>query len=101
MGSGDAGPLARPSRRSRAWARRMALEMARVQLLVGRDVVIPQFLGRRDFVLALEQLCNDVRAEFIEVVLLAGPQGPSQTDPRRAQQRVSHRRMTEPDTANP
>ena len=54
-------------------ARRMALEMARAQLLADRDVVIPQFLGRLDFLLPLERLCNDVRAEFIEVVLLAEP----------------------------
>jgi predicted kinase len=33
-------------------ARRMALEMTRVQLLAGHDVVIPQFLGRLNFVLA-------------------------------------------------
>jgi predicted kinase len=65
-------------------ARRMALEMARVQLLAGRDVVVPQFLGRLDFVLALEQLCNDVGVEFIEVVLLSGPQDVVQRFARRS-----------------
>jgi predicted kinase len=65
-------------------ARRMALEMTRVQLLAGHDVVIPQFLGRLGFVLALEQLCNDVRAEFIEVVLLAEPQDLAQRFARRS-----------------
>ena len=67
-------------------ARRMALEMARVQLLADRDVVIPQFLGRLDFLLALEQLCNDVRAEFIEVVLLAEPHDLAHRIARRSAQ---------------
>ena len=65
-------------------ARRMALELTRVQLLAGHDVVIPQFLGRLDFVLALEQLCNDVRAEFIEVALLPEPQDVAQRFARRS-----------------
>lgn len=43
-------------------ARRMALEMARVQLTAGRDVLVPQFLGRPDFVVSLERLCHDVGA---------------------------------------
>jgi hypothetical protein len=77
------GWLDHPSEAGRL-ARRMALEMARVQLLAGRNVVIPQFLGRLDFVLALEQLCNDVRAEFIEVVLLAEPQDVAQRFVRRS-----------------
>lgn len=55
-------------------ARRMALEMARVQLRGGRDVVIPQFLGQLDFVLTLERLCHDVGADFVELVLLSGSQ---------------------------
>ncbi len=55
-------------------ARRMALEMARVQLTAGRDVVVPQFLGRPDFVVSLERLCHDVGAEFVEFALLSGPQ---------------------------
>lgn len=65
-------------------ARRMALEMARVQLLTGRDVVVPQFLGRLDFVLALQQLCDDVGAEFVEVVLLSDRQDAVQRFTRRS-----------------
>ncbi|MDP9416917.1 MAG: AAA family ATPase [Actinomycetota bacterium] len=52
-------------------ARRMALAMARVQLADGRDVLVPQFLGRVDFVLELERLCGEVAAEFVELVLLS------------------------------
>ncbi len=55
-------------------ARRMALEIARVHLRAGRDVLVPQFLGRLEFVLELEHLCRDVGAEFVEVVLLSSPQ---------------------------
>lgn len=67
-------------------ARRMALEMARVQLLDDRDVVVAQFLGRLDFVLALEQLCDDVDAEFVEVALLSNPQDAAERFARRAAQ---------------
>jgi predicted kinase len=52
-------------------ARRMALEMARIQLRAGRDVLVPQFLGRVDFVLELEELCRQVGADFVEVALLS------------------------------
>jgi predicted kinase len=55
-------------------ARRQALEMARVQLSAGRDVLVPQFLGRLDFVLELEQLSRSVGADFIELALLSSPQ---------------------------
>jgi len=55
-------------------ARGMALEMARVQLSAGRDVLIPQFLGRLDFLLQLENLSHQVGADFIEVVLVNSPQ---------------------------
>jgi predicted kinase len=55
-------------------ARRLALEMARAQLSAGRDVLVPQFLGRLDFVLELEQLCRQVGAGFVELALLSSPQ---------------------------
>lgn len=40
----------------------------------GQDVVVPQFLGRLDFVLDLEQLCAEVGARFVEVALLSDAQ---------------------------
>lgn len=55
-------------------ARRLAREMARVQLSAGRDVLVPQFLGKLDFVLELEHLCRQVGAGFVELVLLSSPQ---------------------------
>src|SRR5712691_4925025 len=51
-------------------ARGMALAAARIHLLGGRDVVIPQFLGRLEFLVQLEQLARETGAEFREVVLL-------------------------------
>jgi len=54
-------------------ARQMAVEMARVHLCAGHDVVVPQFLGRLDFIGVLQRLCEEVRAEFVEVVLLSNP----------------------------
>lgn len=65
-------------------ARQLALAMARAQLLTGRDVVVPQFLGRLEFILELEQLCADVGAHFVEVVLLSDPQDAARRFTRRS-----------------
>jgi predicted kinase len=62
------GWLERP-REAGLLARRMAVELARLQLGEGRDVVVPQFLGRPDFVDALAELCATEGAEFVEIVL--------------------------------
>jgi hypothetical protein len=70
-------------------ARRMAIELARVQLTEGRDVVLPQYLGQLPFVLALERLCREVGAEFVEVALLG--------DPHEAAARFA-RRSADPET---
>jgi predicted kinase len=51
-------------------ARAMALAVARVHLDSGRDVIIPQFLGRPEFLMRLEQLAREAGADFREVVLL-------------------------------
>jgi predicted kinase len=55
-------------------ARRLALEMARVHLTSGRDVLVPQYLGRIGYVLELERLCRDVGADLVELVLLSDRQ---------------------------
>jgi predicted kinase len=65
-------------------ARRMALEMARVQLSAGRDVLFPQIVGRLDFVLELEHLCRQVGAKFIELVLFSSPQDTADRFARRS-----------------
>ena len=54
-------------------ARVLAVEMARAHLRTGRDVVVPQFLVRIEFVQTLAKLCDDISAEFVEVVLLSSP----------------------------
>lgn len=51
-------------------ARDLALAAARTHLLAGYDVVVPQFLARPEFILALETLAAEVGVEFVELVLL-------------------------------
>jgi predicted kinase len=51
-------------------ARAMALAIARIHLTGGRDVIVPQFLGRPQFLEQLEQLARESGADFREVVLL-------------------------------
>jgi predicted kinase len=64
-------------------ARDLALTMARVHLVGGRDVVVPQFLGGPDFVAALADVAAGVSAPFVEVVLLV--------EPAEAARRLAHR----------
>jgi len=51
-------------------ARAMALAVARIHLAGGRDVIVPQFLGRLDFLEQLDQLARESGAELREIVLL-------------------------------
>jgi predicted kinase len=53
-------------------ARAMTLEMARVHLRSGHDVVVPQYLGRPQFLAQAEQVASDVGVPFAEFVLLDG-----------------------------
>lgn len=55
-------------------ARAMALRMVRAHLGSGHDVVVPQFLGRTEFAIELEQVAAEVGVEFVEVVLLSSAQ---------------------------
>lgn len=50
--------------------RPVALAMASTHLAGGRDVVLPQFLGRLDAILAFEQVALAQGAQFREIVLL-------------------------------
>jgi hypothetical protein len=50
--------------------RPVALAMASTHLAGGRDVVLPQFLGRLDAILAFEQVALAQDAQFREIVLL-------------------------------
>jgi len=51
-------------------ARAMALAAARAHLAAGYDVVIPQFLGRPEFLEQLEDLARGTGARFGEIVLI-------------------------------
>ena len=56
---------------SRLVARDLAVALARDHLAAGDAVVVPQYLGRPDFVVALEELAADQDASFTHVVLTA------------------------------
>lgn len=66
-------------------ARRMALQMASVHVADGRDVVVPQFLGRIDFIEQLEHLCRATNIEFIETALVSSPDDAIRRFMRRSQ----------------
>ena len=51
-------------------ARGIALAAARAHLVAGHDVVVPQFLGRPDFIEQIEALAADVDADFVEIILV-------------------------------
>lgn len=53
-------------------ARAMTLAMARVHLRAGHDVIVPQFLGRPQFLHQAEQVAAEVGVPFVEIVLLDG-----------------------------
>lgn len=78
-------------------ARAMALEMARVHLRSGHDVVVPQFLGRLEFVDTLQRLGQETGAEFIEVALLTSPEDAAHRFTRRSADpgRAEHQDATE------
>lgn len=54
---------------SRQIARDLAVALARDHLRGGYDVIVPQYLGRRDFVERLRLVAEDVDARFVEVIL--------------------------------
>lgn len=56
-------------------ARALALAAARTHLAAGLDVVVPQFVGRPDFLDQLQRLADEVGADFHEIVLLDGKEG--------------------------
>jgi hypothetical protein len=78
-------------------ARRMAIEMAGVSLRGSHDVVVPQFLGRVDFILSLQGLCESIDAEFVEVALLSSREDVVRRFSRRTREssREEHRLAAE------
>src|SRR4051794_33140032 len=51
-------------------ARACAIAAARVHLESGHDVVVPQYVGRPEFLRQLDELARDTGAAFVEIVLL-------------------------------
>ena len=51
-------------------ARQLCVAMTAVNLTNGFDVVVPQFLGRDDFIYELEKTALGVGARFVEVALM-------------------------------
>jgi predicted kinase len=56
-------------------ARAIALAAARTHLAGGHDVVVPQFLGRIEFIEQLEALGRETGARFHQIVLLDSKSG--------------------------
>lgn len=53
-------------------ARAMTLTMAREHLRAGYDVVLPQFLGKPQFLEQAEAVAGETGADFVEIVLMDG-----------------------------
>lgn len=54
---------------SKLVARSLAIALVEHHLHNARDVIIPQYLGRRDFIETLEGVARECEATFVEVVL--------------------------------
>jgi predicted kinase len=54
---------------SRLLARELALVLADAHLRAGHDVVVPQYLGRTELIVALEGVANRLDVQFIEVLV--------------------------------
>jgi hypothetical protein len=59
-----------PANHTHEVLRPVALAMAATHLRGGRDVVLPQYLGRLGAIEAFERAARDAGAEFVEVILL-------------------------------
>jgi predicted kinase len=58
---------------SKAIARELAAALARAHLTAGFDVLVPQYVGRPDFIARLRGLADHVGTAFVEVVLTDDP----------------------------
>lgn len=64
-------------------ARSLTLVMARTHLDAGHDVVIPQFLGRPQFIAQAEQVAAEAGVPFLEFVLMDGRDNSAERFQRR------------------
>ncbi len=60
---------------SKLEARRMAIDVADAHLRGGYDVMVPQYLGRTEFIAELEQTAVTASATFVEVMLSGDEDG--------------------------
>ena len=60
----------REDERSKLLARDLALALIRARLQQGGDVVVPQYLGRTDFIQTLDALARRHHAHFVEVIVV-------------------------------
>ena len=59
---------------SKLMARDLAIALARAHLAAGRDVLVPQYLGRPEFLDRLRALAGEAGTDYLEVVLTDEPQ---------------------------
>ncbi|WP_150462079.1 AAA family ATPase [Nesterenkonia ebinurensis] len=73
-------------------ARQLALSMCGTHLSAGRDVIVPQFLQRAEFIDELAAAANDVGADFLECCLVSSPeQAAAQFAARASSDEPNHR----------
>jgi predicted kinase len=73
-------------------ARALALAAARVQLELGGDVVVPQFLRRRELIEQFRELAGDTGASFVLVALVSGAEeAANRFRARRSSEDPNHR----------
>jgi predicted kinase len=82
-------------------ARELAVDLVRGHLQRGYDVVVPQYLGRPEFLARLQELAADVGVTFVEVVLTAPAElvGARFRDRRVASAGIEHPESDLPDAA--
>jgi predicted kinase len=54
---------------SKLIARKLAIAVAEAHLRGGHDVVVPQYLGRTEFIATLDEVAQRVGARFVEILL--------------------------------
>jgi predicted kinase len=59
---------------SKVVARDLAVVLTRAHLATGRDVVVPQYIGRPEFLTRLRGVVDEAGGAFVEVVLTDDPQ---------------------------
>lgn len=97
----ELGQWADHSAAAKPLARRLGVALATEQLRAGHDVVVPQLLGRTDFIETLASTAAHVGARFVEVLLRVAPEvGERRFLARRAALRSTGQRHPEHEIAD-